>query len=556
MHRTALVLSIFAVVFSTLAIFSYRQKSATWDEPQHVVRGCLGWRGDQRMDPEHPPFLRLWAALPVAFDKSVKLDTTVINSISPADWVGFQQFLYTQHYVYQVNDADRLLYRERFMIVLLGLLLGGLLFYWANECFGSWPAVVVLALYCCEPNLAAHASLVTTDFGATCFMFGTLYFLWRASRQFNALNAGGAIVFFTLAMVSKFTTLMLLPVFVILLFRKGEWRRATGILAGMLVAAWLAMWAVYGFRYAPSANPDWLFRFQEGSPFGSRFPIFARLAVWADEHKLLPNACSQGFLLGQIKAQARSAYLFGHFSNTGWWYYFPVAWLIKTPVALLVLFATGAVFAVAQWRRWDQLVLYLLLPVVFLVGLSMTQKLNIGLRHILPVYPLMLMAGGIAVEWLLRRGQRKLVVAGLVLMTGEFFVAYPSPLAFFNVFVGGPTNGDACLVDSNFDWGQDLKGVKRWMDDSGVKHINLCYFGTAEPSYYGMDCTFLPGNGITSKGSLPQLPGYIAISATNLRGAYFPEQLRQFYSPLLTMKPEAKIGYSIYVYKVERPWWQ
>jgi hypothetical protein len=558
--RIPVVLVAFAIVFTTLAVVSYRQKSATWDEPQHVLRGCLGWRGDQRMDPEHPPFLRLWAALPVAFDQSVKLDTAVIDQIDPSDWVGMRQFQYAQHFLYKENDADRLLYRERFMIVLLGLLLGVLLFSWANECFGFWPAVVVLTLYCLEPNLLAHASLVTTDFGATCFMFGTLYFLWRASRQFNAVNAGGSILFFTLAMVSKFTTIMLAPVIVVLLvvdnYRKPNWFRAAGILAGMFGLTWLAMWAVYGFRYAPGVNPNWLFHFERGSPFGDHFPVFARLAVWADDHRLLPNACTQGFLLGQIKAQARGAYLFGEFSKTGWWYYFPVAFLIKTPVAMLALMAVGLVVAVIQWRRLGNLPLYLLLAPIVIVGLSMTQKLNIGLRHILPVYPLMLMVCGIAVEWLLRGGKHKLVVAGIVLMAGEFAVAYPSPLAFFNVFVGGPSQGDTCLVDSNLDWGQDLKGLKRWMDDNEVKHINLCYFGTAEPAYYGIDCTQLPGSGILEDGAPPQLPGFVAISATNLRGVYFPEQFRQFYRPLLSMKPVAKIGYSIYVYRVERPWWQ
>jgi len=96
------------------------------------------------MDAEHPPFLRLWAALPVAFDKSLKLDTAVIDQISPPDWVGMGQFEYAQHYLYKENDADRLLYRERLMIVLLGILLGILLFSWTNEWLGFWPAVVVL----------------------------------------------------------------------------------------------------------------------------------------------------------------------------------------------------------------------------------------------------------------------------------------------------------------------------------------------------------------------------------------------------------------------------
>src|SRR5262245_17075985 len=100
--RNSLVLVAFALVFTGLCVKSYRQKSATWDEPQHALRGILGWRGDHRMDPEHPPFLRLWAALPVAFDKTVNLDTAVIDKVSPADWVGNVQFQYARHYLYKV----------------------------------------------------------------------------------------------------------------------------------------------------------------------------------------------------------------------------------------------------------------------------------------------------------------------------------------------------------------------------------------------------------------------------------------------------------------------
>jgi hypothetical protein len=589
MKRTALVLVVFAVVFATLSVGSYTQKSATWDEPQHLVRGCLGWRGDHRMDPEHPPLLRLWAALPAAFNKDLRLDTAVIDRISPADWVGLRQFEYAQDSLYRQNDADRWLYRGRFMIVLLGVLLGVLVFSWANEWLGFWPAVAALTLYCFEPNLVAHASLVTTDFGAACFMFGALYFLWRFSRcearavsapqrskpaagkgaasigqtGGRALNAGAAIFFFALAMASKFTAVLLAPVVVALLaidsWRKPNRGRAfavsAGIVAGMFAAAWVTLWAVYGFRYAPSANPDWLFHFERGSPFGNRFPAFARLAVWADQHRLLPNACAQGFLLGQIKAQTRGAYLFGELSKTGWWYYFPVAFLIKTPVAFLAFVAGGLALVVARGRRFLETPVYLLLPVIVIVGVAMTQRLNIGLRHILPVYPLLLMVGAAAVEGLLRRGRRFIAVAGLVLMAGEFAVVYPSPLAFFNALVGGPAHGDECLVDSNLDWGQDLKGLKRWMDAHGVSHINLCYFGTAEPAYYGMNCTQLPGSGILASGSPPQLPGLVAISVTNLRGVYYPEPLREFYRPLLSMRPVARIGYSIFVYRVDRPWW-
>jgi len=442
-------------------------------------------------------------------------------------------------------------------------------FAWAHDWLGFGPAVGALALFTFEPNIMAHSSLVTTDLGSTCFIFGTLYFLWRTCRRLTAGNVAGLTVFFALAIISKFTSALLVPIVIILL---GIWvyRRdqepsrpakagiAAGIIVGLALVSWLAIWAVYGFRYAPSHNPNWLFHFDNSSPFGRELPALGRLAAWGDAHRLFPNAFSQGFLLSQIKSQVRGAYLNGEISSTGWWYYFPVAFLIKTPVAVLVLLAGGLTITGKLWRKFLDTPIFIVLPAVLYVGTAMTQRLNIGVRHILPVYPLALLLCAVALAWLLRRDQRRaaLGVAGLIAMTGiEFAQAYPDPLTFFNSFVGGPANGDHYLVDSNLDWGQDLKGLKVWMDENRVPFINLCYFGTADPAYYGIACALLPGGMLMNIAQPPQLPGYVAISVTNLRGVYFSPKLRQFYAALLTQAPVAQIGRTIMIYRFDRPWW-
>ena len=553
----------FANIFTGLCVFNYTRTSATWDEPQHLLRGYLGWHGDHRLDPEHPPFLRLWDTLPLLTLDNIKCETGVIDQISPVDWAGFGQFQFSQITLYKMNDADRLLYRARFMNVLLGILLGVLVFAWAYEWLGFWPATGALALFTFEPNLMAHSSLVTTDLGSACFFFGALYFLWRTCRNLTAGNLAGLTIFFTLAIVSKFTSVILIPICILLL---GLWvasRRmkvglAFGILVSLVLVSWLAIWAVYGFRYAPSANPNWLFHFENGSPFGQQMPAFARLAIWADAHRLFPNAFSQGFLLGQIKAQTRGAYLAGAINTTGWWYYFPVAFLIKTPVALLLLLAGGLVIAGKLWRKFLDTPVFIILPALLYFGTAMTQRLNIGVRHILPVYPLAILLGAVAFRRLLQSDIRRRVIgiAVLCVLTGfEFALAYPDPLTFFNSLVGGPTNSDRLLVDSNIDWGQDLKNLKHWMDDNRVPFINLCYFGTADPAYYGIDCALLPGSLLLNAAQSPRLPGYVAISVTNLRGVYFTEKLRQYYAPLQKQSPVAKIGHSIFIYRLEAPWW-
>jgi hypothetical protein len=188
----------------------------------------------------------------------------------------------------------------------------------------------------------------------------------------------------------------------------------------------------------------------------------------------------------------------------------------------------------------------------------MLAKLNIGLRHILPVYPFVLLLAGYAIAKLLARrfraGRLTLAALGLLAIV-EFAVVCPHYLAFFNQSIGGPRQGQQYLLDSNIDWGQDLKGLKRWMDRHDVHHISLSYFGTADPAYYKIDCTYLSGGPFFDERfvTLPTLPGFVAVSVTNLRGLYFPDASRGMYMPLLQMEPTAMIGYSIYVYWVDRP---
>jgi hypothetical protein len=248
------------------------------------------------------------------------------------------------------------------------------------------------------------------------------------------------------------------------------------------------------------------------------------------------------------------------YSLTGWWYFFPFAFLIKTPVSIILLFLGGLTLCVARPARFFQDDLYMLLPIVGFLGPAMTAKLNVGLRHILPIYPfVLLVAAKAAAElWNSQRRPVQGLLGGLYLFAFvEVALVYPHYLAFFNRFVGGPRNGYEYLLDSNLDWGQDLKGLKAWMDRNHVSHINLSYFGTAAPSYYKIDCTHLPGAPFFAEDRVgsPQLPGYVAVSATNLRGVYFNRAWREFYAPLLRIKPAAVIGYSIYVYPVQQPWW-
>jgi hypothetical protein len=570
-QRSAISLLIFATVFITLTVGSYTRESATWDEPQHVVTGYSALRfHDYRTDPEHPPFIRMWAALPLLVLDDVKIDLQGIDQVDPVTWAGGGQFFFCHETLYVENNADHLLYQARFMIVLLGVLLGALLFCWTRELLGFWPAVIVLGLYTIEPNLLAHARLVTTDFGVTCFIFGTLYFLWRTTRRLTAANLGGLLGFFVLAQVSKFSALLLGPIVLALLLvrvcQKAPWPTslgqrvavALGLIVTLAFVTWVAIWTVYDFRYLPSDAPTWRWSFHRDPGILQRAPLLTKAVAWADDNRLLPNAYTEGFLLGQVKAQQRSGFLAGSYSLNGWWYFFPLAFLIKTPISLILLLLAGLALCAVRWRRFLDHSIYALLPLLTFLTTAMMMKLNIGVRHILPIQPFVLLLAGTAIAELYapQRKPFRLLLGAICLMAiAEFALICPHYLAFFNQFIGGPRNGHKYLVDSNLDWGQDLKGLKGWMDQHEVQHINLSYFGTADPAYYKIDCTYLPGGPFFTDRLVkaPDLPGYVAVSVTNLRGVYFTESARLIYYKLLLAEPVAIIGYSIYIYRVQAP---
>lgn len=565
--RTAAVLILFAIVFVGLTVSSYRQLSATVDEPQHIVTGYSALTlKDYRVDPLHPPLLRIWSALPLLAMPEVRLSTNTVAWATVKPWLICEQFMYVD------NDGDRLLNRARFMNVLWGVLLGVLLFGWGRQLMGFWPAVIVLGMYCFEPNILASFGLVTTDPGLICCFFGTAYFLWRTARQLSALNVTGLTVFFALAQAGKFTALILGPiVFVLLLFRAGSseawgacatscrrFQLAGGIVLLLAITTFGLIWASYGFQYSPAPVGTGLDRVVSGPTIHQRVPNIAAVVDWIDEHRLLPNLYGQGFALGQGAAQFRTAFLLGQISDTGWWYYFPVAILIKTPVPLLVLFLAGLAVGAANRSKWGAEDFFILLPLLAYLGVAMAMKINIGLRHVLPIYPLALLIAGRAVAAVVASG-RKFLVTGLaalcLLQVIDVVAIHPHYLAYFNFLIGGPRNGHKYLADSNIDWGQDLKGLKQWMDSNGVQRINLSYFGSADPAYYGINCIPLRGSPpfLVHQIREPSLPGLVAVSVQNLTGAGLDGD--QFYKPLLEMQPIAIIGYSIHIYLVDKPWW-
>ena len=566
-YRTPIVLSVFSLTYLLLAVTSYTQESATFDEPQHLTAGYVILKlGDHRIYAENPPFLDLWAALPLLVSR-VAFEASELPTL-PYGTAGEEQ-QYCHRFLYELNDADRLLYRARFMIVLLGLLLGVLVFCWARDLFG-WPtACAALVLYGLEPNMLAHARLVTTDLGVTCFIFGAVYFLWRTTRRVSWSNVLGLSVFFALAQISKYTALLLFPIAAMLLIfraignvrwacdlprsqeiasRRGRAGMALLILLHLILVSYITIWAAYSFRYTGDLAP------LVPTPKDEVVPTIAAVTRWVDRYHLLPNDVSMGFLIGQAKLKRRAGVYGEGFRTTDKWYYLPVLIILKTPLLLVLLILLGLAACVRRWRGIRSVALFIVLPMVVLLGAALWSGFSVGLRYVLPIYPFGVLLAVLGIEPLLARS-RGLVIVLAAIWVVEFAVICPHYLASSSELIGGPGNGYKYMADSDLDWGQDLKGLKKWMDENGVQHINLAYFGTANPAYYGISYSALPGTDMDiRRGPSPplRLPGYIAISVTHLHGIYLSRALKAVYGELLPIQPRAVIGHSIHVYWLDQ----
>jgi 4-amino-4-deoxy-L-arabinose transferase-like glycosyltransferase len=554
------VVAIFVVVFVALSIEPTFDRSATFDEPLHLTAGYAALAaGDFRIDPTHPPFSRMWAAAPLVAMPAAPIDTSAVDRVSGWSWL-LQSVAFSRAYLYDQSGADGLLHAGRLMTVVWGIVLGVLLFRWAHEWLGFWAGVLALLFYTTSPNLQAHASLVTTDLPVTCFFFGAIYAYWRWTRTPGPGPLAGLLVCTGLAVVTKFTGLLLAPALVVLLAMgivgaaRMPWQRGAALAGALLASTVLVIWTVYGFRYAPSDSPGWLFHLDETPLARTNAPVLSAVGGWIDAHRLLPNAFTEGLLMSEGASQSQAMYLAGEYSRQGWWYYFPVAFLLKTPLAIVLLAGVGVYAAVRRHIR-PGVMAFLAVPVGVVMVFAMTSGINIGVRHILPVYPFVILiaAAGACEAWARAPAGRAVTVGLMIFLGAQFARVYPHTLTFFSQIVGGSAQGIQYLADSNLDWGQHLKLLKTWMDERGVSHVNLAYFGTADPDYYGIDATLLPGTPVFDdiRISKPVLPGYVAISVNMLSGQYLAPEWRYYYRPFLDLAPVAEIGNTIRVYWVD-----
>ncbi|HXH47839.1 MAG TPA: glycosyltransferase family 39 protein [Terriglobia bacterium] len=556
-------------LFGALLVLSVRQESLTYDEGCHVFAGYEYWtRSDFGINPEHPPLAKLLATTPLLH---LELHAPPERRGTPEGkcWSDGRVFL-------NLNDASVLVFRARLAAGILAVMLGGLLFEAAWRMFGPGPALLAVVLFVFEPNILAHGALVTTDMAVACCLFAAVYAFYRYVARPTLLRLFECGFTAGLALAAKFSGILVFPILVVLAlvelwvvrrFRlkqtteKDPFARSCLRLGGALLAAaaisLVVLWASYGFRF--SARPggqETLHSLVEyghvQSASGTEVQLGPRALLNLAHWRVLPHAYLHGLANVTRRVYSSSiSYLFGEVYQGGHWFYFPAVFIIKSSLAFLLLL--GLVLASKslglEERRRE--VLFMALPAVVYFLISLTSNLDIGVRHILPVYPFLIIviAAGAWTMMGRRRSWRYAVVALLALHVVSSLRAFPDYLAYSNELWGGPAKTYQVLTDSNVDWGQGLIEAKEYLRTRHISDCWIAYYSVLDPASYGIPCRPLPGTfSARNFQAVPaSLDGTILVGATPMVLSGPPGA--NPYLPSFSVHPADVIGGSILVFR-------
>jgi len=546
---------------------SQKWVSVTIDEFAHLPSGYYYWRtGDYRLYSKNPPLVKMITSLPLLW-KAPRAETD-LSRLPKSGWL---PWLYATDFMLK-NQKNYLKIFEagRMMMILMGVILGLILYLYSRSLYGKAGGILSLAIFVLCPNLIAHSQMATVDAGASLFIFISLIALIFYLKKPGWARAVLAGLGLGLAQLAKFSSVSLLffyaaaPLLLIWPFRSDRpgWKRIFLRTAqvGLMIGIWIFLVSAgYGFKgtFEKTGNLD---LHSHGMKRIQKMTF------------VLPAPFPQIYLLGLDRQMEDIEQ--GEFGNylLGNWYqgvsrkYFLIALLVKVPIPIQIMLLTALLLGLrikkTRLKFAPEELLILAVMGWLLIIFSLRNSLQIGVRYLLPTFPLAyLLIGRIGKALSGASFIKKLMIAGLwTWLLVECLWIYPHYLSYFNEFAGGPKNGHKILLDSNLDWGQDLPALADFMKKNRIDQIELWYFGHPFPKLYGVNYQLL--------GQEPRLK-YAAISAQFYYSEgklYYP---LLYYQPLNTLvehkksvvlnqkeilpylnkKPVATCGYSILVFK-------
>jgi len=509
---TNIIAGVLLTIMFFLAFTSFLGDSVTMDELAHIPAGySYLTQRNFRINPEHPPLIKDLAALPLLF----------LNINFPKDssaWIGGvnEQWSFGWEFLYNSgNNPDQILFWARLPMVFFLIFLGWFIFRWIKKEFGNEVSLLVLTIFSFSPEFLAHGRLVTTDVGATFGVVISTYFWLIFLKNPSKKNIVLTGLIFGLALLFKFSLVLLVPFFGIITIIYAALKKESilkylslAFLIGIIGIIFVIL-PVYQFHilnYPPEKQLSDTRFILESSPIG---PL-KNLCIWMADKPLI--RALDHYLLGLLMATQRTAfgntvYFMDMISTSGWWYYFPIVYFLKVPLAfhILTLIALGfLLFSIEKpfWVETKKMKEEWILKhftefsmVVFLViywVTSISGKLNIGIRHILPVFPFTYILVSLGLNFGLnkiktskfKRAGVYLTIILVIFYISSSLNSYPYFLSYFNEIAGGSENGYKFVVDSNYDWGQDLKRLKKFVEEKKIAKIKVDYFGGGDVYYY------------------------------------------------------------------------
>ncbi|HYM12207.1 MAG TPA: hypothetical protein VEU62_15840 [Bryobacterales bacterium] len=528
----------------------------TYDEPTHMLGSYLYWLDRPDLYPrDFPPLIKiatgwvpralhipLYPELP-QWKRAWKQDVAaaILDHLEP-------------------EQIQQLFYLMRLAAAIFPMLTALLLWHWGRLLWGPRVALLLLLAWVLLPTPLAHGCLLKNDL-ATTFTYLLFAFcgwrFWLAPSRRNSALLGMSVL---LALLAKLSLLIAVPLGVLLVAARAVWpprpagRRLAFALASVLLIPYIGLLASYRFEARRLTEQDLrTMLYKEGF---SRWDVAA-----AHVFRLVPTPedLQTGVRsLNTYQKYGAPIYLLGRARTSGSLAYFPVALAIKTPIALQILFFAGLILVAQRIasRRAAAADWFLLAPGLLYVSLAAQSNLQLGVRLVLPGIPFFLLLGGFAIERALagRAGQAALAAVFVWLAAASISI-YPQGIAYFNEWVGGPQQGWKYLSDSNVDWGQNLPELAAYIRRNHVQHLKLYYWGYGQFRRYGIQDIVQvqppPWPQFHLPNRLVPQQGLYAVSVMYLHGQFFDAAHRDYFHCFQVRMPEARAGYSIFIYKVD-----
>lgn len=443
--------------------------------------------------------MKLVAALPL-LPMGLPVAAPPNMSFRPAAALGGLQFLYA-------SDVDAVLFRARAAASIFAISLALLVFAAVYDMFGASAALFALAIFVFEPNVLGHGPLVATDIAASFGFFAAAFAFYRYCTHPSILRLLVCGVAAGIGLAVKHSDVLIFPMLLVIaaleLLRQsnvGEsaWRRILrmgGSLAAITAIAVAILWGCYGFRY--KARPDGL----EIAPPTELYLTVLRHSATGnmigllERQHLLPEAYLYGLTDVVAGSEAgREAYLLGKDYPKGRWFYFPVAFIIKSTLGFMALLCLAVAARRLRSSELRREAVFLIVPAAIWLGVAITSKLDIGLRHILPVYPFLIVLAGAIAGMLVQQSRRWACVACALIAFHAIssLRAFPDYLPYSNEFCCGPSDTYKVLADSNVGWGGGLKAVQQYIGRNQITNCWFAYDGAGIADYYHIPCAPLP----------------------------------------------------------------